>query len=89
MSARGSNMIVYTADMIVYSADMADTTPTAAILSSTFQKVFYVPERSIMNLTVSACFLIRFCFSRILDFSECIMFLNRTGAIKKYYARVL
>ena len=69
MSARGSNMIVYTADMIVYSADMivysadmADTPPTAAILSSTFQKVFYVPERSIMYLTVSACFLIRFAF---------------------------
>ena len=27
-----------------------------------------------------------FCFSWILDFSECIMFLNCTCAIKKYYA---
>ena len=30
-----------------------------------------------------------FCFSWILEFSECIMFLNCTSAIKKYYARVL
>ena len=28
------------------------------------------------------------CFSWILDFSECLMFLNCTCAIKKYYARV-
>ena len=28
------------------------------------------------------------CFSWILDFCECIMFLNRTSAIKKYYVRL-
>ena len=48
---------------------------------------FYVPEPDIMYLPVSACFLIcTFCFSRILDFSECIMFHIRTRADMKYYA---
>ena len=51
------------------------------------KKLFYVPERDIMHLTVSARFLIRFDF-RGGEASECIMFLNRTCAIKKYYAHV-
>ena len=52
--------------------------------------LFYVPEHSIMYLTVTSWFLIRFAFSWILDFSECcIIFLNRTSVIKKYYACVL
>ena len=48
----------------------------------------YVPERNIMHLTVSARFLIRFDFRGGGEASEYIMFLNRTCAIKKYYARV-
>ena len=39
-----------------------------------------------MHLTVSARFLIRFDFRGGGEASECIMFLNRTSAIKKYYA---
>ena len=50
--------------------------------------MFYVPERNIMHLTVSARFLIRFDFRGGGEASEYIMFLNRTCAIKKYYARV-
>ena len=43
-----------------------------------------------MHLTVSARFLIHFDFrGGGGEASECIMFLNRTSAIKKYYARVL
>ena len=41
-----------------------------------------------MNLTVSARFLIGFDFRGGRKASECIMFLNRTCAVKKYYARV-
>ena len=42
----------------------------------------YVPYSSLLISNT-------FCFSWILDFSECIMFLNRTSVIKKYYAHVL
>ena len=42
----------------------------------------YVPYSSLLISNM-------FCFSWILDFSKRIMFLNRTSAIKKYYAHVL